>query len=78
MTEPAVKVVKGGTPKLIQAMDGGRVSISAASIVADADPDELEAVLELDEKAILQAAKEISKRETAARNHEQMEAELWE
>jgi len=32
----AAKVVQNGTPKLIQAMDEGRVSISAASILVDA------------------------------------------
>ena len=53
----AAKVVQNGTARLIQAMDSGRVSISAASILADADADEQEAVLELDERAILQAAK---------------------
>jgi ParB family chromosome partitioning protein len=55
----AAKVVENGTPRLIQAMDGDRVSISAASILADADTDEQDRILELDEKAILQAAKEI-------------------
>ena len=55
----AAKVVQNGTPKLIQAMDDGRVSISAASILTDADPDEQEAIVKLDAKAILQAAKEI-------------------
>lgn len=58
----AVKVVQNGTPKLIQAMDDGRVSISAASILSDADFEEQEAIVELDEKAILQAAKEIRAR----------------
>ncbi len=58
----AAKVVQNGTPTLIQAMDKGRVSISAASILADADADEQEAILELDEKAILQAAQEIRRR----------------
>jgi hypothetical protein len=72
----AAKVVANGSPRLIQAMDEGRVSISAASILADADPDEQQAVLELDEKAILQAAKEIRQRQTAARNHEQIEADF--
>jgi hypothetical protein len=43
-------------------MDQGRVSISAASILADADAEEQEAILELDEKAILQAAQEIRRR----------------
>jgi ParB family chromosome partitioning protein len=54
----AAKVVENGTPRLIQAMDQGRVSISAASILADADAGEQEAVLELDEKAVLQAARQ--------------------
>jgi hypothetical protein len=43
-------------------MDGSRVSISAASILADADPDEQDRILDLDEKAILQAAQEIRRR----------------
>ena len=55
----AAKVVQNGTAKLIHAMDSGRVSISAASILSDVDADEQESVLQLDEKAILQAAKEI-------------------
>ena len=67
----AAKVVENGTPKLIQAMDEGRVSISAASILADADADEQEAVLELDEKAILQAAKEIRARQAEKRAEHQ-------
>ena len=52
-------------------MDSGRVSISAASILADADDDEQEAVLELDEKAILQAAKEIRVRQAEKRAEHQ-------
>lgn len=71
----AAKVVANGTPKLIHAMDSGRVSISAASILADADDDEQEVILELDAKAILKAAKEIRKRQTATRNNEQIKAE---
>jgi DNA modification methylase len=67
----AAKVVQNGTPKLIQAMDAGKVSISAASILADADADEQEAVLELDEKAILQAAKEIRARQAEKRAEHQ-------
>ena len=58
----AAKVVQNGTAKLIHAMDSGRVSISAASILADADPDEQDTIVELDEKAILQAAREIRQR----------------
>jgi DNA modification methylase len=64
-------VVENGTPRLIQAMDEGRVSISAASILADADAGEQEAVLELDEKAILQAAKEIRARQAERRAQDQ-------
>ena len=67
----AAKVVQNGTPTLIQAMDEGRVSISAASILVDADPDEQEAILELDEKAILQAAKEIRARQAEKRAEHQ-------
>ena len=67
----AAKVVQNGTLTLIQAMDEGRVSISAASILADADTDEQEAVLELDEKAILQAAKEIRARQAEKRAEHQ-------
>ncbi len=58
----AAKVVESGTPRLIQAMDGGRVSISAAALLADADPDEQDHILDFDEKAILQAAQEIRRR----------------
>ena len=71
----AAKVLQKGSAKLVQAMDQGRVSISAASILADANADEQEAILELDEKAILRAAKEIRQHQTAARNHRQHEAE---
>src|SRR5262245_13424790 len=71
----AAKVVEGGTPRLIRAMDGGRVSISAAALLADADPDEQDRILDLDEKAVLRAAKEIRRRQTAARNREQVETE---
>jgi DNA modification methylase len=67
----AAKVVESGTPRLIQAMDEGRVSISAASILADADSGEQEAVLDLDEKAILQAAKEIRARQAEQRAQHQ-------
>jgi hypothetical protein len=58
----AAKVVESGTSRLIRAMDGGRVSISAAALLADADPDEQDRILDLDEKAILQAAQEIRRR----------------
>src|SRR6516225_6001493 len=67
----AAKVVEKCTPSLIHAMDEGRVSISAASILADADADEQEAILELDEKAILQAAKEIRARQAEQRAERQ-------
>jgi DNA modification methylase len=67
----AAKVVSNGIPKLIHAMDEGKVSISAASILVDADPDEQEAVLELNEKAILQAAKEIRGRQAEKRAEHQ-------
>src|SRR5262249_53506110 len=62
----AAKVVENGTPRLIQAMDGGRVSIFAAALLADAEPDEQDHILDLDEKAILRVAREIRQRQTAA------------
>jgi ParB family chromosome partitioning protein len=58
----AVKVIESGTHRLIQAMDRGRVSIYAAALLADADPEEQDRILELDEKVILQAAQEIRRR----------------
>lgn len=58
----AMKVINNGSSKLVLAMDEGRVSISAASLLADAEFDEQDAVLELDPKAILEAAKEIHRR----------------
>lgn len=67
----AAKVVESGTPRLIQAMDEGRVSISAASILTDADPDEQDRILDFDEKAILQAAKEIRQRQAERRAQDQ-------
>jgi ParB family chromosome partitioning protein len=67
----AGKVVENGTPRLIQAMDGGRVSIFAAALLADADADEQEAILELDEKALLQAAREIRQRQAEQRAQHQ-------
>lgn len=67
----AAKVVSSGTPKLVKAMDAGKVSISAASILADTDTAEQESILELDEKAILQAAKEIRARQAERRAEHQ-------
>jgi site-specific DNA-methyltransferase (adenine-specific) len=52
-------------------MDEGRISIFAAAILADADADEQETILELDEKAILQAAKEIRARQAENRTEHQ-------
>lgn len=60
----AKKVIENGSSNLILAMDQGRISISAASLLADADVDEQNAVLELDEKAILKAAREIHDRKS--------------
>lgn len=67
----AAKVVQNGTARLIHAMDSGRVSIFAASILSEIDADEQESVLELDEKAILQAAREIRARQAEKRAEHQ-------
>ena len=63
----AQKVAANGSAKLVLAMDDGRVSISAAALLADADPEEQEFILDLDEKAILQAAREIRERQSEQR-----------
>lgn len=63
----AARVVQHGTPGLIRAMDAGTVSISAASLLAGVGADEQDAVLELDEKAILRAAREIRTRQAEQR-----------
>jgi len=60
---------------LIQAMDQGKVSISAASILADADDEEQETILKLDSKAILRAATEIRWRQTAQKIEDQQAIE---
>jgi DNA modification methylase len=67
----AARVVESGTARLIQAMDGGRVSISAAALLADADAEEQDRILDLDEKAILQAAREIRARQAEQRAQDQ-------
>ena len=59
----AKKVVSNGSSKLVLAMDQGRVSISAAALLSDANHFEQDSVLELDEMAILQAAREIRNRQ---------------
>ena len=71
----ATKVVEKGGAKLILAMDEGRVSISAAALLADANLQEQEAIVDLDPKAILAAAKEIRRQQIASRVAQQQKAE---
>lgn len=70
----AARVVDGGTPRLIRAMDEGRVSISAAAILTAAEPGLQDAVLELDEEAILRVAREIRARQAERRAERQERA----
>lgn len=63
----AAKVVENGSPLLIQAMDDGKVSISAASILATTSKSQQKSILQLDAKSILQAAKEIRTRQAEKR-----------
>ncbi len=67
----AVKVIETGTDQLIQAMDEGRVSISAGALLADLDADEQDIILQLDPQAILQAAREIRARHAERRAEQQ-------
>ncbi len=58
----AKKVVNQGTPELIDAVDTGKLSIHAASAIADAPGDEQKNILDLSETQILEKAREIRAR----------------
>ena len=52
----AKKVVENGSSKLVDAMDQGKVAISTAELLLNASPEEQHRLLELDSRAIRQAA----------------------
>jgi len=55
--ERAAKVLNRGTPELIEKVDGGEVSVSAAAAVADLPEAEQRTVVNQGKKAVAQAAK---------------------
>lgn len=69
----ASKVVDSGADELIEAMDSGNVSISAAAAVATLPKEEQADVVAKGEKEILKAAKEIRAKKATARRSERVE-----
>ena len=69
----AKKVVDDGSPELIEAVDDGRVSVSAAADVATLPKDEQSEVVAKGEKEILQKAKEIRAEKAKKRREENEE-----
>ncbi len=60
----AKKVVEHGVPDLVQKVDDGAVSISAAAVVAEQSPEKQTQIVALDDEEILKRAKEIRERKT--------------
>lgn len=69
----AKKVQATGTPELQEAVEQGRISVSAAADVASLPPEEQPEVVAKGEKEILQRAKEIRAAKTEARKKERMD-----
>lgn len=59
--ERAKKVVESGTSELVEAMDSGKVSISAAAVIANEPKEEQNIIIAKGKQEILQKAKEIRK-----------------
>jgi len=59
--ETAAKVIKSGAPELVDAVDHGEVSVSAACEIAELSPDEQRAVVAEGRKKVRAKASEIRK-----------------
>jgi hypothetical protein len=59
--ERAKKVVESGTSELVEAMDSGKVSVSAAAVIANEPKEEQNIIIAKGKQEILQKAKEIRK-----------------
>lgn len=68
----AVKVVKEGTPELVQAVERGQASVSAAAEVATLPKVEQQQIVARGEVEILRAAKEIKAKKTEERRQERI------
>ena len=66
----AGKVIDHGAPELVQAVDHGRVSVSAAADVAELPREEQREIVAKGEKEILEAAKQIRLKKAVARREE--------
>lgn len=70
--EQARKVAEQGAPELVEAMDGGAASISAAAEVATLPVEEQKVIVAKGETEILKAAKEIRAKRTEERRQERV------
>lgn len=69
----AKQVVHQGTTELVEAMDTGKVSISAAATIATVEPEEQKEIVARGEKEIIAAAKEINQRKKEERVQKRIE-----
>ena len=71
--EAGSKVLRQGTPELVQAVEKDDASISAAAEVAELPAEEQRQIVARGEKEILKAAKEIRAKKTEAKRQERVE-----
>jgi len=69
----AKKIVEDGAPELIEKVDQGKVSISAAANVATLNKEEQSEIVARGEKEILEAAKQIRQEKSNIRRNERIE-----
>lgn len=68
--DSAKKVIKQGSPELVEAVETGRVSVSAAATISDEPKEQQREIVAKGEREILQAAKEIRAERSEARRAE--------
>lgn len=66
----AREVIEHGAPELVQAVEAGRVSVSAAATLAEAPKEEQAEIVARGEREILEAAKAIREKKAIARREE--------
>ncbi len=69
----AVKVKNEGAPELVQAVESGKVSVSAAADVAELPKEEQTEIVARGEREILEAAKQIRSQKAEARREERVQ-----
>lgn len=70
--ENASKVLREGTPELVQAVEQGQVAVSTAALIAEAPAHEQKEIVAKGEKEILKAAKEIRAQKEEIRREERI------